>query len=265
MTASVHTLPASAVRDRDGTSRSPSARHPVLFRVPEPRSGGVDLLRVTGRMTRPGVCRLEVAGELCAYSAPLLAQFLEDEVSGSDVVLDTSSVTFVDSTGISTCLALGERWRGRGRSMVLADPSEVVCRVVRILCLEEVLFGSPPGGDPVDVARSGPSIEVRNLDRGQTIEVVVAGVVDASSSVVLARRLELLATKRQPATLRLDLTDAILDAAEATTILEATRSLDEFGSRLVVVGLPPMSGASDTCTRPSVASTGCTGDLGARP
>src|SRR5689334_9687776 len=84
--------------------------HPVLFRIPSIEPADPDLLIVAGSIGRHGPHRLLVIGDLCTYTMPLLATYLETQepLTSSDVVLDTSRVTFVDSTGIAGCLAMGE-------------------------------------------------------------------------------------------------------------------------------------------------------------
>lgn len=240
MSASVHPLssPEPPVRAA-GSGSAPDATRSVLFRVGSPASGDADHLVLTGSLGRRRSVRLALAGELCAYSAPLLATYLAEHVADVDVVLSTSALSFVDSTGLETCIGLGAAWRRRGRSLLLADPSEAVCRVVRILGLDEVLFGAPPA-DSTRGPAGGFELEVRNADRGQSIEVTVAGTVEGPTLDSLARRLELLATKRQPATLRLDLTSASVDPIAIDTVVEVARSLEAIGSRLVVVGGGPV-------------------------
>ena len=88
--------------------------------------------------------RLFAEGELCAYSVGFLAEYLEAH-SDDDVVFDMWSVTFVDSTAMSTLLQLRQRFRERGGTLVLRNPSAAVCRLVSILGLAEVLFGQDPG------------------------------------------------------------------------------------------------------------------------
>jgi len=85
--------------------------------------------------------RVHVAGELCAYSAPALVDGLE-RLSGDDLVIDLWSVAFVDSTGISSLLALRRRWEASGHALVLANPSAAVCRIVTILRFDDILYGS---------------------------------------------------------------------------------------------------------------------------
>jgi anti-sigma B factor antagonist len=234
--------PASVPRggrdDRDPTT--------VVFRVPSPIPGP-DLLEVRCRSDRPTSVIHLAWGELCAYTAPLLAQFLDGERGAGDIVLDTSGVTFIDSTGIGTILDLSERWRQRGRTMQIANPSAVVCRVVTLLGWEEALFSPAPplARDDEQAPDERPSrpvdVTVRNADRGQTIEVVVDGTIDATAAAALARRLEILSVKRQPATLRLDLADA--SGADEPTFVRAVTTaaveLADIGSRLVVIGAEP--------------------------
>ena len=209
----------------------------MLLRIRWSDGSGDDLLVLTDATGAPGPRRLHVAGELCSYTAPMLAAHLEDHASDADLVLDVSAVTFIDSTGIIACVDLVERWRSRGRSLRLVEPSPAVRRVVGILGLDAVLVAGASAANPGDdEPGAGPDIEVRNLDRGQTIEVTVVGEVDEPSMRALVGRLDLLAAKRQPATLRLDVAGASLDPTDAHLLADVAKSLGAFGSRLVIVG-----------------------------
>jgi hypothetical protein len=73
------------------------------------------------------------------------------------------------------------------------------------------------------------------------IEVAVDGPLVPEQMEAFAHRLEVLATKREPAVLRVDLTVAGPTCAEALagTLGQAADSLEGIGSRLVLVGADP--------------------------
>jgi anti-sigma B factor antagonist len=74
-------------------------------------------------------------GELDMASAPEAADLLIAAIREGDVVLDTSELTFLESSGIA---AIVEAYReahdgiGQGRSIVLRNPSDAVRRVLEI-------------------------------------------------------------------------------------------------------------------------------------
>ena len=129
-------VPAAVARERDVDG----VRPPTLC-VPAPWIGpDVNLLEVHRLELPRGLVALQVTGELCAYSTPALVLHVERH-AGSDVHLDLFAVDFIDVRAISLLLMLRHRWRSRGRTLVLANPSATVCRVVGILGLVDELFG----------------------------------------------------------------------------------------------------------------------------
>lgn len=151
----------------------------MLFRIAGVEADHPDLLVLRGSILRQRSSRLRLAGELCAYTAPLLARYLQAFLRDKDVVLETSSVTFVDSTAIVTGVELELAWRERGRSLTIADPSEPVCRVVRILHLEERLFGAAP-----DTGALGPGIRSCDVPGTTPLEPVEARSRDRAAGVI---------------------------------------------------------------------------------
>ena len=95
--------------------------------------------------------------------------------------------------------------------------------------------------DELEAHGAGPvSVSIRNLERGQVIEAVVAGELDAESAAALGRRLHTLAANRQPMTLCVDLAavaevpERLIDAFTA-----AAATLDGFGGALVLRDADP--------------------------
>ena len=78
---------------------------------------------------------IKVAGELDVATAPRLTAVLDDMASHCDLVLDLSEVTFLDSHGVRSILALS---RGRnGNGPIVIRPSPAVIRLFEILALED--------------------------------------------------------------------------------------------------------------------------------
>ena len=92
-----------------------------------------------------------------------------------------------------------------------------------------------PSSAAEPVAAGGFDLAVRNLGRGGIVELAVRGSLEGDAVGAFRGRLRTLATKRQPATLRVDLTDATSFSAGAVdAVLDAAAILDGFGSRLVL-------------------------------
>ena len=78
---------------------------------------------------------LRIVGELDVATAPRLGDALTDTASQSDLVLDLSGVTFLDSDGVHAILELCRTRNGHG-PVVIRNPSRAVTRVFEILALE---------------------------------------------------------------------------------------------------------------------------------
>ena len=129
--------PRLAAPDRD--------QQRVVLHVPLTGSAPDDgRFEVRRSMQRRSPVRLFASGELCAYSAGFLVERLDGHTR-DHVVLDLWSLTFLDSSGVSSLMQSRLRFREAGGTLVLCNPSAAVCRLVAILGLEEVLFGGEPG------------------------------------------------------------------------------------------------------------------------
>lgn len=83
---------------------------------------------VDGRST------IVMTGELDAHTAPSFSQAIV-RLRGDDVTdlrLDMSELTFIDSTGLQALVEQAEAARGEGGSVVLVAPTESVRRVLHI-------------------------------------------------------------------------------------------------------------------------------------
>ena len=64
---------------------------------------------------------------------------------GLPVVIETSEVTFIDSTGIAFLIQFCRIGREEGLKVVLADPPPLVADVLTVLGLQELFDGVPQG------------------------------------------------------------------------------------------------------------------------
>jgi anti-anti-sigma factor len=82
------------------------------------------------------------SGELDIAAAPEAVEVLVAAIREGDVVLDASGLTFLDSSGIS---AIVQAYRaanegvGRGRSVVIRNPSPRVRRILEITALDSLI------------------------------------------------------------------------------------------------------------------------------
>lgn len=83
---------------------------------------------------------VSVAGELDAYTAPALEDFLQERIgSGGAVRLDLAGVTFMDSSGVRVIVNADNELRTAGSELVIRDPSPVVARLLQLTSLDDRL------------------------------------------------------------------------------------------------------------------------------
>lgn len=74
-----------------------------------------------------------VVGEIDLAGGPLLDQVIaSQEAAGTDVVIEMSEVTFVDSSGLRSLIAASQRAASAGRRVRLVAPSPVLVRLLDI-------------------------------------------------------------------------------------------------------------------------------------
>ena len=90
---------------------------------------------------RDGLVRLTLRGELDLSTVGKVEEELRKAESGEapTVVLDMSTLTFLDSTGLRAVVTADERMREGGRRLVIVRGPESVNRVFTITRLEERL------------------------------------------------------------------------------------------------------------------------------
>jgi anti-sigma B factor antagonist len=88
-----------------------------------------------------GVVRVCVVGEVDLCTAPLLEQALVRELdAASDLLLDLSEVSFIDSSGLHAIVSVARAARTNGGMLVVDSPLPAqVRRVIEITHLEELL------------------------------------------------------------------------------------------------------------------------------
>jgi anti-anti-sigma factor len=224
---------------------------------------------------------LDVTGEIDATTAEELGSAIAGAfLHVSRLVVDLGAVSFMDSTGISVIMReLQDESRPPG-AIVLRDPGPQVRRLLAITNLDQIvsiedgeLSNTPASVPPVrrtndDLSsgigsasdlRPGSTVEVtiRNLARGQVIEVALSERIDELDWTALEARLRSLIAVRQPAELRLD-----PDGVGATHCFTAglgsiAEALAEFGGRLT---LPPPPDQDQRGTRLRGSVPGQTGE-----
>lgn len=85
-----------------------------------------------------GPCSVSVSGEIDAHSAPTLAEHLNDcACADTDIVIDMSGVTFMDSSGLRVLIDLHQRVESAPHGLVLHAPSDSVLRLLEIAGLDD--------------------------------------------------------------------------------------------------------------------------------
>ncbi|MBH5338757.1 STAS domain-containing protein [Streptomyces pactum] len=113
-------------------------------------------LTVTLLPRTPAVNVLRVTGELDHHTAPDLREALEAAplVPGGALVLDLSSLTYCDSTGITVLISAYHRAAGAGSAFVIAGLNDDLKRVFGIIGLDQVFTFHPSVEDAVSAQRS---------------------------------------------------------------------------------------------------------------
>ena len=83
---------------------------------------------------------VQVAGEIDVYTAASLREKLADLIDAdhTDVVVDLTRVTFMDSTGLGVLVGALKKVRGYGGRLQLVIDQEKVIKVFRITALTQV-------------------------------------------------------------------------------------------------------------------------------
>ena len=83
---------------------------------------------------------VHVSGEIDVYTAPLVREKLDDQLreGHTDLVVDLTDVTFLDSTGLGVLVGRLKRVRTLGGSLRLVGSEERVLKVFAITGLDKV-------------------------------------------------------------------------------------------------------------------------------
>ena len=94
-------------------------------------------------------CRLTVRGDVDIDVAPRLTAAVGDALRSGcrQVAVDLSSVTFMDSTGLTALLRAREDVVASGGSLRLTEVSPAVVRLLDIAALTDDLLGGRGGGE----------------------------------------------------------------------------------------------------------------------
>lgn len=102
---------------------------------------------------------VEVEGEIHVSTAPEFSGMLSAAVDGgrTSLVLDLTSVSFIDSTGLSVLLSASRRVTRAGGRMALVCSNPTVLRLFEITRLDTTLDIHPELGSALSVVQAGGS------------------------------------------------------------------------------------------------------------
>lgn len=83
---------------------------------------------------------ISVAGEIDLYTAPELKQALSDVIDGgaTTVVLDLTSTSFLDSTGLGVLIGALKRLRSREGALAIVNVDDSIARTFEITGLDQI-------------------------------------------------------------------------------------------------------------------------------
>lgn len=98
--------------------------------------------------------RVEISGELDAYTAPRLRKLVDLLIDGSalKLVFDLNNTVFIDSTALGVVVGAARKARNEGMEVVLDSPSRSVYRILELTGISLTIpVRNPPAG-PMNVA-----------------------------------------------------------------------------------------------------------------
>ncbi len=89
----------------------------------------------------PKTAVIQVWGELDIATSPMLADAIQSATTteGARVVVDLSTVQFIDSSGVSALVVSANRARERGGMLVVRNPAPMARRIFAVLGLGDML------------------------------------------------------------------------------------------------------------------------------
>jgi anti-sigma B factor antagonist len=106
---------------------------------------------------------LFVTGEIDIYTAPLFKQAVVNLVSdgNSNVIIDLSGVSFMDSSGFGTLLGATKRLRPLGGGLHLAGANSTIQRMLRLTRLDTIMQIHDSVDDAVASVREASAVQAR--------------------------------------------------------------------------------------------------------
>jgi anti-sigma B factor antagonist len=149
------------------------------------RGGSVDLTVSTGE--RGALTVVHVGGEIDVYTAPLLREALDKQVSAGrvDLVVDLDEVTFMDSTGLGVLVGRLKLVRSQGGTLRIVSSQDRILKVFKITGLDKVfhIFASvDEATSPADVETAPSEVETAPSE----VETAPSEVETAPSEVEAA-------------------------------------------------------------------------------
>lgn len=110
-----------------------------------------------------GLPVLAVAGEIDIYTAPLFKQAVVNLVSegSTQVIIDLSDVTFMDSSGFGTLLGATKRLRPLGGGLHLAGANGTIQRMLHLTRLDTIMRVYPTPEEAVKAVKANEQAEAR--------------------------------------------------------------------------------------------------------
>ncbi len=102
---------------------------------------------------------MHLGGEIDVYTAPLVREKLDEQILGghSDLVLDLTKVSFLDSTGLGVLVGRLKLARSRGGHLRLVGADDRVLKVFSITGLDKVFEIHPSIDDALAAQDSAAS------------------------------------------------------------------------------------------------------------
>ena len=105
-----------------------------------PSAFRVEIISSSAGDDGPATAVVQVWGELDIETSPMLADVVQRAARpGVRVVVDMSTVEFIDSSGVSALLVAASRAKDGGGTLVVRNPAPRVHRIFEVLALDGTL------------------------------------------------------------------------------------------------------------------------------
>ena len=124
----------------------PAAPASIVRFMDEREPMTLEVFAITGGDTSRHAYRISLTGEIDAASAPKLDAALDQLIEGGAamVVLDASSIEFIDSTGLRSIVVAGNKLSERGGRLLIEGMTGAVQRVLEVTGLIDQYRREPP-------------------------------------------------------------------------------------------------------------------------